>query len=537
MQECPFYTTKHVLHRQHVETVHQCEQCAVYCVVLKNHNCAQQNQQGGHIDAHVNVDLSVFKELTRSHRGAVVVYIYEVEDQHQKDIQMVFNEVDEALQRLLSQVLESRSGAVVKLKITALMKNDSLEEESGDEVTELAYFYSELHPIVTKEGLKAVIFSCASEIIEKKNDFVEHGSGWSLKQIQSLEVKIGETQLFPNVRANGHLKMPFLRRGIVNFKNPDNKCFMYCVTAGLHWEEVHEKARGSYNTWKKFFDQHDFSDVDGGYVNVHTDIPCFEDKNECKINVFSHVDKNIVLIRESKKPFKKIINLFLIHEKVGNDTKYHFVLITNLNKFLATGNHHKNFVCNHCFKRFTQEKQYMIHISSCNKPVEEQLPNFPDEWKRLKFSRPEATISYPFLLYYDFETFGVPANSCERGKRTVINHEYVAASYSIAVVENVKGLLRIVYFEYYDGDDVVKHFFTRLFEIGQTIINRVREMNNNTVPTEDDLQRHEAATNCQFCAREFTKEESDEDSDHSEPHLKTCQAKVVKTFHHNHHTG
>jgi len=336
--------------------------------------------------------------------------------------------------------------------------------------------------------------------------------------------------------------MPFGRKGVVNFKNSDNKCFMYCVSAGLHWEEIPEKERRNSRVWKKYFEKHDFSDVSGGNVNVHTDVPCFERKNSCNINVFSHKENNIILVRESKKSYQKTVSLFLIHERVGSDTKYHFALKTDVNKFLATGNTHKSYFCHQCFKRFTKEQQYMIHISSCGKPEEEQQVNFPEPWKRLKFSRPEATISYPFLLYYDFETFGVPVDDREKGKGTIVNHEYTTASYSIAVVENVKGTLRLVKFEYYDGEDVVNHFFNRLFTIARSLINEIRETNNIIIPTEEVLRQHEAATNCKFCNREFgesnveTKDEDLSDCELLEEGM-YVKTKVVKTFHHNHFTG
>jgi len=187
MQGCPFYSRAHTLHRQHVELVHQCEHCALYCVNLRHHSCPLPNQFGGHVDAQVNMDLSVFKELTRSHRGAMVVYVHEVNEE-QRDVQLLFTKIEDTLHRLLSQVLESRPGVVLKIKITVLMENDTIERQNGEAVTNVTYFYSELHSISSESVIEDTVLMCASEIIEKVNLFVENGSGWNIKQIESMEV-------------------------------------------------------------------------------------------------------------------------------------------------------------------------------------------------------------------------------------------------------------------------------------------------------------------------------------------------------------
>ena len=138
---------------------------------------------------------------------------------------------------------------------------------------------------------------------------------------------------------------------------------------------------------------YDWTGVEGD-VNLYTNLYPFEQRNKIYINGFCHKGKQIYLVRQSEQNYKQVVNLFLLHAENDGVRKSHFVLIRNLGAFLRNGGGHRKFVCPHCFKMFSQERQQLLHISvwvERERTIEEQndLPEekFPDEDERVKFER------------------------------------------------------------------------------------------------------------------------------------------------------
>ncbi|CAG7823194.1 unnamed protein product, partial [Allacma fusca] len=150
------------------------------------------------------------------------------------------------------------------------------------------------------------------------------------------------------------------------------------------------------------------------------------------------------------------------------------------------------------------------------------------------------SLSYPFVLYWDFETFSIPSGE-KAGTNTTLNSEFVPASYSLCLVHSTVLGPRIVAFEYYDGADPVEHFFSRVFFHAKNVLYYIRTTNNLATPTSAEIDRHNRATHCEFCQRKFSncheqqQQREDYDDDESEESSQTKQ--VIKVYHHDHQSG
>ncbi|CAG7728477.1 unnamed protein product, partial [Allacma fusca] len=393
-------------------------------------------------------------------------------------------------------------------------------------------------PVALKTGVKNKNHVCpspaarASDIVTRKNVFMENGSGWTIVNIESLEIKIGEIRLIRDVSGAGYLAMPVPNKsGFVNFRNKNDKCFLYCIAASMFTDEERRKtgkpvSKKSQGIWEKYFSRLDTNGVNFP-VNIQTDVPIFESNNNVGISVLGYRRGQICVLRTCSTQFKKKITLFLIEKKMIEEKVCHYVLVTNTSKFLCNGRRVKQFICETCFRSFTSQTMKDDH--KCGKvQVTETLPK---EGEQIEFKRMEMSIPYPFVLYYDFECFSDPLNA-NKGESTTLNYEYKAASYSLCLVYSGKSGPEVRAFEYYDGPKPIHHFYDRIFYHSQNVLSEIRSTNNFISPSAEEIDRHNRASHCEFCHRLFsTGNEMDvvDENKRGKP--------VVKCYHHNHQTG
>ncbi|CAG7667420.1 unnamed protein product [Allacma fusca] len=202
------------------------------------HQCQTPGERKGYVDAGAHLDLTDFYEYSRSYGGSMISYKYK-HNLSTPDIETTFSEVEPATAKLLKELFDVHLISKVEISIGVQMEKEVVEE-SGDKGYKqaLIYFKSAHHELQTSASITSILLQSASDIIEKKNTFVENGSGWTVQRIESFEIKLGEIRLFSNSSASGHLETPFKnRQGYLNFRNRDNNCFKYCISAGLYWDE------------------------------------------------------------------------------------------------------------------------------------------------------------------------------------------------------------------------------------------------------------------------------------------------------------
>ncbi|CAG7830541.1 unnamed protein product [Allacma fusca] len=155
----------------------------------------------------------------------------------------------------------------------------------------------------------------------------------------------------------------------------------------------------------------------------------------------------------------------------------------------------------------------------------------PKEGDQIEFKRMEMSIPYPFVLYYDFECFSDPLN-VNKGESTTLNYEYKAASYSLCLVYSGKSGPKVRAFEYYDGPKPIHHFYERIFYHSQNVLSEIRSTINFISPSAEEIDRHNRASNCEFCHQLFSTGNEMEVVDENKR-----GKPVVKCYHHNHQTG
>jgi hypothetical protein len=109
------------------------------------------------------------------------------------------------------------------------------------------------------------------------------GSGWVLNKLLRLDLHVLR---FDPLRASTHIPLPKeikLKHAVLNIRNSDNLCFLWCVIAELYPCDIHKDRVSNYRKYQGNFN------IEG--INMPMalkDIPKFERRNNVSISVYGY---------------------------------------------------------------------------------------------------------------------------------------------------------------------------------------------------------------------------------------------------------
>ena len=213
-----------------------------------------------------------------------------------------------------------------RLVLVCIMEKQNYDFKIGITSIETAkaYFSSEtIQNLRADEAMKLVEDSFRS-IEEKIQSYAQNGSAWQFKEVEQLEI---HTVKFNPLKGSSYIDLPKWikdKKAIINIKNRDDKCFLWCILRYLY-----PKKRDA--EWIGDLKKYEFSLNTKGisFPMQLKDITKFEKMNPDLpgINVFYLDEKKCFHhSREIKnKDCNNTIDLFL-NEKDG---KSHYTLIKN----------------------------------------------------------------------------------------------------------------------------------------------------------------------------------------------------------------
>ena len=209
-------------------------------------------------------------------------------------------------------------------------------------ITDKAYFNSETLENKRFDDPEKLIEVCFNSIFAKVESFTKDGSEWRIKEIVQLEIHTTEHN---PTKGSSYIDLPKWikdKKAIINIKNKDDKCFLWCILRYLHpkekdaeWTGDLKKYENSLNTKGITFPIKD-NKIDK-FENLNPNLP--------GINVF-YLDENNKFLpaREiKKKDCKNTIDLIL-NERDG---KSHYTLIKNFHRLIRsqkTGSNKRNYL-------------------------------------------------------------------------------------------------------------------------------------------------------------------------------------------------
>lgn len=383
-------------------------------------------------------------------------------------------------------------------------------------------------------GLSKKIKTSFRQQENSMEEFCESGSNWTFERAVAFDIELSGVK--PLVIGSGEqtsqTKRNIMkhRKFLFDPKNKDEKCFLRCIHHAIDKDS-------DFDEWEKELNLN----------RIKAPISILQIRRFVKQNPTLNLKINI-LFRTTQKfiyPYEcgigvgsNVVNLLMVeilpfdHSVI--EINRHFMLITNVNKYLSQKYYNGNtkkcsysevFYCLNCFNHYTKKEQLKEHERICltRKGVIEITPE--DETMRFKNYKHQHFQDY--IAFLDFECLLSPEDlknkcdncksvrcKCNRSFTETINHQEPFA-YSFVIL-NAKN--KIIHERTYVGEDAASDFLDHLLSCWSAWIKDLFQTTKPMIFTENDRLQFERSENCYLCK-------------------KTFNATFTKNRDHNHFTG
>ena len=134
----------------------------------------------------------------------------------------------------LKDFLRNHRNVKVRFVFVCLMEKMSGNNKLSITVQDKAYFHSDTHINLESTDVKKILAEVIRTIFEKVSIYQQNGSGWYFTEILHLEI---HTVDYKPMRGSSYIPLPdwiMRKKAIVNIRNTDEKCFLWCVLRYLH---------------------------------------------------------------------------------------------------------------------------------------------------------------------------------------------------------------------------------------------------------------------------------------------------------------
>ena len=399
------------------------------------------------------------------------------------------------------------------------------------------------------------LYNEMADEIEEEIQKVENaeGSGYTFVKVVSLALHVTKWQ---PLYGSSYMPLdPYLanKKAIINMKNEDDKCFMWCVLRALY-----PKDKNAERIDKDLKSKQDIINMKGICYPVSLNgIKRFEELNpNISISVlgYNKEEGGVLPLQISKHTGCEYdIVLLLLKEAVTGENgeikeKTHYTLVKNKSALITSQkNNHKGkrHVCLNCFNSFNILESLNKHKEYCykNKCVK---TNMPPQNTYLRFNKFLHSEKAPFAVYADFESLIKPLDNCNPDPNKSYTKKYQKhepISFSYYILCSIDGVYKPVLRKYTqtkpEDANAMDIFIKWLGEDVKDIANiEPKEM----IFTEEDIKHFNKASDCWICGEKL---ENDRVRDHchftgryrgpahNKCNLKYRKPKNISVFFHN----
>ena len=379
---------------------------------------------------------------------------------------------------------------------------------------EFAFHSKDLKLVLEGTDISELYNEMADEI-EEEIQKVENAEGSGYTFVKVIKLVLHVTKWQPLYGSSYIPLDPYIanKKAIINMKNEDDKCFMWCVLRALY-----PKDKNAERIDKDLKSKQDIINMNGIHYPVSLNgIKRFEDLNpNISISVlgYNKEEGGVLPLQISKHTGCEYdIVLLLLKEAVTGENgeikeKTHYTLVKNKSALITSqinSHEHKRHLCLNCFNSFNTLESLNKHKEYCykNKCVK---TNMPPKNTYLKFKNFLYSEKAPFAVYADFESLIKPLDNCDPDPnksytKKYQKHEPISFSYYIAVNGVFfKPVLRKYTKTKPEDADAMDIFIKWLEEDVKDIANiEPKEM----IFTEEDIKHFNNASDCWICGEEL----------------------------------
>lgn len=533
-QYCNTFFTRHWDCLKHEKSFHNIS--VTYKCVLCGESFYTVGELQDHKKTH-NFKSETFKIVKEAFNGATRTYRL-CSDSANLDEAFSDEICDEILKISQSEIiLKKRAYFSLSIHPVFLKFNDDGDIESKITVVFSSY-RKEINISQPAISLRDLFYNCYKEIEQRLEDFSENGSGWTLSEIDCIDLSYTSIN---SIRGGCHFNFkPKHKRGLLIIKNTDDLCLLYCIAAKFHLKSIPYDERTKPESYSPFFKNFNLEGIN--FPISVSEIKKLEDQN-ChlffKINVFMEIEGEIYqhrmyTIEEKQSTAVTVVNV-LLSEVTDDKGKifYHYSLIENESKYFACvyttkkGQicYSRSVTCSKCLVRFSSEEKLKRHETVCVSGGVECKPilNFKHTYEKLSFEKPWLQYPHLYTGYVDFESLLIQnekatdkCSECLKSGEidcqhsyTVHLHNHKAVNFCLIIVDRY---CDVVFEKVYTGVDASAVFLQTLKDI-EIDIRISCAKNENMIFTEEDNVLFNASVRCHICGFNFQRK-SDKVRDH-----------------------
>lgn len=394
--------------------------------------------------------------------------------------------------------------------------------------------------LINVGDLANVIDQLFMDIRKRIDEFLKHGSGWKFEQINYFNITI--TQYKP-LKGSSWFDCPEeikRKKGTINIKNDDNKCFMWVMLSHMFPVEKNKERVSNYEDYvdKIKFPENMTFPVSPCNISL---IKQIEKLNNVSISIYGwnfeshHLIPMYVSKYNVDDETKHIDMLYLDNEETGDG---HYMLIKSMTRLIYNESKHKEkkLYCRFCLNTFRINHVYKKHIEHCNTETPIAIRYPPLGKNNLHFRSFHKQLKAPFVIYLDFESFLHHIHNDEQSRDdsyTINYQQHVPNSFAYKVVcidpKYNTNWIR------YRGDNCIDTLMDMLFKESDRIFD-IKKKIEPMIITEEQEEEFQNATVCHICNKGFEKPKYIDSDEFDEPYeYNTPEKKKVRD--HCHITG
>ena len=192
------------------------------------------------------------------------------------------------------------------------------------------------------------------------DNWINEGSGWIIELIESQYINISTYRpLVGSSYIDLPIELKHPRKGLINIKNNDQKCFLWCHVR--HINPVKEHPGRIKKTDRRIASNLNYERIE--FPVQEKDFKKIKVQNNICINVFCYENELVFPIYVSTKKFKNSIDLLLLI----NDDQSHYVDIKDFDRFMfhKTKTKNKKCFCKSFLQCFSSRNVLTKHKEVC----------------------------------------------------------------------------------------------------------------------------------------------------------------------------
>ena len=336
-------------------------------------------------------ELPLFEELNVikiNHAFRGYAMSYKVEIIEKKDPIKQLEASKSSIKDLLGDLLSETKGFKYHITLKVMLKKYKSTEIEFAPV----YFNSTTKTVINHRFRLENSFQ---EILYMIDVWINNGSGWIIELIESQYINISTYRpLVGSSYIDLPIELKHPRKGLINIKNNDQKCFLWCHVRHINPVKIHPERITRED--KKLANDLNYDGIE--FPVREKDFSKIEIRNNICITVFGYENGVAFPIYVSEEKFENFIDLLLVF----NDDKSHYVYIKDFHRFMfqKTKNKNKKYFWKSCLQCFSSKNVLTKHKDVClsiNGAQSVKLEKGTTEFKNYFKQMPA-----PFKIYADF---------------------------------------------------------------------------------------------------------------------------------------